>query len=165
MAHHLLWIWPLGILRIIDLLREDRWMNGLNARQLSAQTVSGSGYLIGTEFATIEWIISDDRLNISSLSWALALSELFHIWIFLKTKWPTPLGLVRFSRDFIPDSTKGYFFGLNSELHRLDTFLRFEASLQLQIKSPEKPGLICYLWTKICWKQFYAGQLFWIDDS
>ena len=82
-------------------------------------------------------------------------------------KWPTLQGPGRFSRDFIPISKilKGYFIWI--KFGAAQTGCIFD--VQGHCAAPDwgrrkNPWLISYLWTKICWKQFWAGQLFWIDD-
>ena len=82
-------------------------------------------------------------------------------------KWPTLQGPGRFSRDFIPTSiiSKGYFIRI--KFGAAQTGCIFE--VRGHCAAPDwgcrkNPWLISYLWTKICWKQFWAGQLFWIDD-
>ena len=81
--------------------------------------------------------------------------------------WPTLLGPGRFSRDFIPTSIilKGYFIPI--KFGAAQTRCIFE--VWGHCAAPDwacrkNPWSISYLWTKICWKQFWPGQLFWIDD-
>ena len=60
---------------------------------------------------------------------------------------------------------KEFLFGSNLELHKFDAFLRFEATVQLQIEATGKIlDWSIIFGPKICWKQFSAGQLFLIDD-
>ena len=81
--------------------------------------------------------------------------------------WPTLPGPGRFSRDFIPTSIilKGYFIPI--KFGAAQTRCIFE--VWGHCAAPDwacrkNPWSISYLWTKICWKQFWPGQLFWIDD-
>ena len=81
--------------------------------------------------------------------------------------WPTLPGPGRFSRDFIPKSIilKGYFIPI--KFGAAQTRCIFE--VWGHCAAPDwacrkNPWSISYLWTKICWKQFWPGQLFWIDD-
>ena len=81
--------------------------------------------------------------------------------------WSTLLGPGRFSKDFIPTSIilKGYFIPI--KFGAAQTRCIFE--VWGHCAAPDwacrkNPWSISYLWTKICWKQFWPGQLFWIDD-
>ena len=80
--------------------------------------------------------------------------------------WPTLLGPGRFSKDFIPTSIilKGYFIPI--KFGAAQTRCIFE--VWGHCAAPDwacrkNPWSISYLWTKICWKQSWAGQLFWIE--
>ena len=82
-------------------------------------------------------------------------------------KWPTLLGPGRFSRDFIPTSIilKGYFIRIKFGAAQTGCIFEVRGHCAAPDWGRRKnPWLISYLWTKICWKQFWAEQLFWIDD-
>ena len=78
-------------------------------------------------------------------------------------KWPTLQGPGRFSRDFIPTSIilKGYFIWIKFGAAQTGCIFEFQGHCAAQDWCRRKnPWLISYLWTKVCWKQFWAWHFF-----
>ena len=96
-------------------------------------------------------------------SWELVGMVNLHKWMSnFEKNWPTLL-----VQDFIPMSIilKWYFIWIKFGAAQAGCVFEVQGHCAAPDWGCRKNRwLISYLWTKICWKQFWAGQLFWIDD-